>query len=91
MLAFGSDGGPFITRDGGATFDTTKNSGIVSLLTETVASSPDRDDTLISGLQDDGVRARVFGTQIWQQIFGGDGEGVGASQANHRSAIVSGY
>ena len=91
FLAFGSDGGLFITKDGGASFETGKNTGIVSMLTQTVASSPDRADTVLSGLQDDGVRARVGQSTDWDQIFGGDGEGVGASQANTRTAIISGY
>ena len=91
ILAFGSDGGLFLTNDGGAHFDSHRNSGIVSDLTQTVASSPGRDETVVSGLQDNGVRARKPNTQDWNQIFGGDGEGVGASQANTRTAIVSGY
>lgn len=91
VLAFGSDGGLFLTRNGGASFDASKNTGIVSMLTQTVTSAPDREGTVLSGLQDDGVRARIAGTTDWNQIFGGDGEGVGSSQANNRTDIISGY
>ena len=91
FLAFGTDGGLFLTHDGGASFDSSKNAGIVSMLTQTVAASPVRDDAIITGLQDNGVRSRFFDTNTWEQIFGGDGEGVGASQANDRTNLISGY
>lgn len=89
ILLFGTDGGLFLSTDRGASFDSTKNRGLVDLLTQTVAST--RTTALVSGLQDNGVRARQQRRSVWNQIFGGDGEGVAGSRANDATTLVSGY
>jgi photosystem II stability/assembly factor-like uncharacterized protein len=90
-VIFGTDGGIFISKDGGKSFDSSKNRGIVSLLTQTIISTPRRADSAISGLQDTGTRARFKGSDTWNQVFGGDGEGVGWSQANNAVTLASTY
>ena len=88
-VMFGTDGGIFVTQDGGKTFDSSKNVGIVALLAETIMSTPQRDSSAITGLQDTGTRARIGSSQTWNQVFGGDGEGVAWSQANNAVTVVS--
>jgi hypothetical protein len=43
----------------------------------------------MTGLQDTGTRARLRGSQTWNQVLGGDGEGVGWSQANNAVSIAT--
>ncbi len=86
-LVVGSDGGIFVSYDGGNTFDSTKNTGIVSLLAQTIIGTPKREDSALIGLQDTGSRARVGGSKVWNQVLGGDGEGQGWSQANNAVTI----
>ena len=88
-VMFGTDGGIFVSQDGGKSFDSSKNVGIVALLAETIMSTPQRDSSAITGLQDTGTRARIGSSQTWNQVFGGDGEGVAWSQANNAVTIVS--
>jgi photosystem II stability/assembly factor-like uncharacterized protein len=88
-LIFGTDGGIFVSTDAGASFDSGKNRGIVSLLSQTISSTPKRADSAITGLQDTGTRARFKGSEIWNQVFGGDGEGVGWSQANNAITLAT--
>ena len=88
-IVFGTDGGIFVSQDGGQSFDSSKNTGIVALLAQTISSTPRRDDSAITGLQDTGTRARIGSSTIWNQVSGGDGEGVGWSQANNAVTIVT--
>jgi photosystem II stability/assembly factor-like uncharacterized protein len=88
-VMFGTDGGIFVSTDGGASFDSSKNTGIVSLLAQTIMSTPRRDDSAITGLQDTGTRARVRDSATWNQVLGGDGEGAGWSQANNAVTIAT--
>ena len=88
-IVFGTDGGIFVSQDGGSSFDSTKNVGIVALLAQTISSTPQRDDSVITGAQDDGTRARIGASQTWNQVFGGDGEGVAWSQSKNAATIVS--
>ena len=88
-VMFGTDGGIFVSEDGGATFDSSKNVGIVALLAQTISSTPERNSSAITGLQDTGTRARVGKSKVWNQVFGGDGESVGWSQANNAATLVS--
>ncbi|MDE2219125.1 MAG: hypothetical protein KGJ52_01995 [Gammaproteobacteria bacterium] len=89
QLLFGTDGGVFLSADGGASFDSSKNVGIVALLAQTIMSTPQRDSSAITGLQDTGTRARVGESHTWNQVFGGDGEGVAWSQANNAVTLVT--
>jgi len=88
-LAFGTDGGLFVSGDGGASWDFSKNDGIVSFLTQTVASSSKNRQDVISGLQDTGSRARLGSSGVYNQVTGGDGEGVGWSEANNAFTVTS--
>jgi photosystem II stability/assembly factor-like uncharacterized protein len=88
-LILGTDGGIFVSEDGGQSFDSSANTGIVSLLAQTISSTPHRDDSAITGAQDDGTRARLGASRVWNQVFGGDGEGLGWSQANNAVTLAS--
>ena len=89
QVMFGTDGGIFVSEDGGKSWDSAKNTGIVALLAQTIMSTPQRDSSAITGLQDTGTRARVNSSQTWNQVLGGDGEGTGWSQANNAVTIAS--
>jgi photosystem II stability/assembly factor-like uncharacterized protein len=86
---FGTDGGVFVSQDGGKSFDSDKNTGIVALLAQTIASTPQRESSAITGLQDTGSRARIGRSTTWNQVLGGDGEGAGWSQANNAVTLAS--
>ena len=88
-VIFGTDGGIFVSQDGGKSFDSSKNTGIVALLAQTIIATPQRDSSAITGLQDTGTRARIGESQTWNQVFGGDGEGVAWSQANNAVTLVT--
>ena len=88
-LFFGSDGGLFVSNDGGATWDAGKNEGIVSLLGYTMIANPFHPDSALMGLQDNGTFGHWGSGDNWVQSFGGDGIGVGWSQANTNVALAS--
>ncbi len=88
-LFFGSDGGLFISNDGGATWDDKKNVGIVSHLVYALTSNPTSPNSTIIGLQDNGSRVRESNTTVYDQTIGGDGFGVGTSQANSNWTLSS--
>ena len=88
-IVFGTDGGIFVTSDGGASFSFDKNDGIVSFLSQTVTSSTKNPQSLITGMQDTGSRARMGASGFYNQVTGGDGEGVGWSQANNARTLTS--
>jgi hypothetical protein len=86
---FGTDGGIFISKDAGTTWDFNKNEAIVSVLTQTVASSAKNPQSVVTGLQDNGTRARLGASDIFNQFARGIGEGVGWSQANDNFTLTS--
>jgi photosystem II stability/assembly factor-like uncharacterized protein len=88
-IAFGTDGGIFVSNDAGASWDFSKNNGIVSFLAQTIASSSKNPQMLISGMQDDGSRARLGSSSVFNQVTGGDGEGVAWSDANNAYTLTS--
>jgi len=90
-LLFGTDGGLFVSTDGGRQFSSQKNDGISSNLIYAMVSNPKHPDDVLIGLQDDGTRLRVGPTSTFNQVFGGDGFGVGWSQANDAVALGSVY
>jgi photosystem II stability/assembly factor-like uncharacterized protein len=90
-LIFGTDGGLFVSTDGGGTFSSQKNDGISSYLIYAVAGNPKHPDDVLIGLQDDGTRWREGKTGTYNQVLGGDGFGVGWSQADDRASLASIY
>lgn len=91
ILLFGGDGGLFTSDDGGATFSSQKNDGISSYLIYAMTGNPKHRDDVIIGLQDNGTRWRVGPTGAYNQVLGGDGFGVGWSQANDLVSLASVY
>jgi hypothetical protein len=81
QVFFGSDGGLFVSNDGGATWDDGKNEGIVTELAYSIAVSPNNPLFTIIGTQDNGTFSRVANTEIWEQTLGGDGIGTAWSKA----------
>ncbi len=86
---FGTDGGLFISTDAGTSWSDSKNEGIVSALVNTISGDPIHPSRVIIGLQDLGTRVRIPNTTTYNQTFGGDGEGVGWSQANGAVSLTS--
>ena len=86
-LLFGSDGGLFVSTDGGATFSSQKNDGIASYLIYALATNDKNASDAIIGLQDDGTRLRVGNSDTFNQVFGGDGFGVGWSDGVSLASI----
>ena len=82
VLFFGTDGGLFTSLDDGKSWDDDRNEGVVSLLGYTINSNPQRPETSIMGLQDNGTFVRHGGSNVWEQPIGGDGFGAAWSQAN---------
>ncbi len=90
-IFFGDDGGLAISNDGGASFSSVKNEGLVDTLHYSLATDPTHAQELITGLQDLGTRYRQGTTSIFNQSFGGDGFGTAWSQANGAVAMGSVY
>ena len=90
-MIFGTDGGLFISTDGGGSFSSQKNDGISSSLIYALAGNPKHPDDVLIGLQDDGTRWREGKTGTYNQVLGGDGFGVGWSQASDRVSLASVY
>jgi photosystem II stability/assembly factor-like uncharacterized protein len=88
-IVFGTDGGIFVSSDGGASFDFEKNDGLDSQLAQTVMSSAKNPETFALGMQDTGTRVRMGSSGVYNQVTGGDGEGIGWSQANNAVTLTS--
>ena len=88
-IFFGTDGGLAISKDNGATWDNSKNSGLVDQLVYTITASGVHPDQSLIGLQDLGTRFRIADSTVWNQVFGGDGTGVGWSQANDNESFCT--
>lgn len=88
-VMFGSDGGLFVSYDGGNSFTDQKNTGLATHLIYSMATSGADPKSVLVGLQDNGTRIRVGNTSVFNQSFGGDGFGVGWSQANGNTALGS--
>jgi photosystem II stability/assembly factor-like uncharacterized protein len=91
ILLFGTDGGLFTSDDAGDTFSSQKNDGMSSYLIYALAGNPKHADDVLIGLQDNGTRWRVGPTGTYNQVFGGDGFGVGWSQADDLVSLGSVY
>jgi hypothetical protein len=81
QVFFGTDGGLFVSGDGGASWDDGRNEGIVTELAYSIAVSPNNPQFTIIGTQDNGTFSRVANTDIWEQTLGGDGIGTAWSHA----------
>ncbi len=81
QVFFGTDGGLFVSNDGGASWDDGKNEGIITELAYSIAVSPNNPLFTIIGTQDNGTFSRVADTDIWEQTLGGDGIGTAWSKA----------
>lgn len=79
-LYFGTDGGIFTSTDAGATWDDTKNKGLVNHLIYALAANPGVPGSALVGLQDNGTRIRSGLTSTFNQVRGGDGFGVAWAQ-----------
>ncbi|HJW71432.1 MAG TPA: Ig-like domain-containing protein [Geothrix sp.] len=88
-LYFGTDGGLFTSADGGATWDDTKNKGLVTHLIYALAANPGVAGSALIGVQDNGTRIRQGTTGTFNQIRGGDGFGVSWAQAVTDATAVS--
>jgi hypothetical protein len=88
-IFFGTDGGVFISTDQGASWSDDKNDGIVAYLSNSIIGSSQNPQSVIIGLQDTGTRARLGASSKFNQVVGGDGEGVGWSQANNAVTLAS--
>ena len=91
ILLFGGDGGLYTSDDGGSTFSSQKNDGMSSYLIYAVTGNPKHKDDVLIGLQDNGTRWRVGPTGTYNQVFGGDGFGVGWSQAKDEISLATVY
>ena len=90
-MVFGTDGGLFLSDDGGKTFSSQKNDGMSSYLIYAMTGNPKHPDDVLIGLQDNGTRLRVGPTGTYNQVFGGDGFGVAWSQANDDVSLATVY
>jgi len=88
-IFFGTDGGLAISRDDGATWDNSKNEGLVDQLVSSITASAIHPEQTLIGLQDLGTRFRTGDSTVWNQVFGGDGLGVGWSQANDNESFAT--
>ena len=91
-IFFGNDGGLFMSTDGGTSWDDKKNVGIVSHLPYAMASGPLNNcdaNSVLMGLQDNGTHNRIGATSVFDQTIGGDGFGVGWSQATNTYSFSS--
>jgi photosystem II stability/assembly factor-like uncharacterized protein len=87
----GTDGGIFRSSDLGATWSDTLNIGIVTHLLYSVGSSPNNENAVIGGMQDNGTRLRSGTTATFNQVIGGDGFGSDVHPVNAQNMLGSLY
>lgn len=88
-ILYGTDGGLFVSYDDGGNWTDQKNVGLVDHLIYSMATSGANPRSVLVGLQDNGTRIRQGNTSVFNQSFGGDGFGVGWSQAGNDTALGS--
>jgi len=88
-ILLGNDGGLADSTNGGATFGTDKNKGLVSHLFYTISGNRKQPNVIIGGLQDNGTRLRVDNSGVFNQVIGGDGMGTAYSVANTNTVLGS--
>ena len=90
-LYVGSDGGISKTTDGGVTWDSSLNVGLVDQLVYSVGSSPAAASEVVGGFQDLGTRVREAATSTFDQTLGGDGFGSDINRMNGNLMVGSIY
>ena len=91
-LVVGTDGGLSISYDKGVSWDGEYlNRGLTTHLIEDITGSPRYPSAILIGLQDLGTMLSSDGSSDFNEVFGGDGDGCGTSQANDVLTIVSYY
>jgi len=90
-LFFGTDGGLFVSTDGGDRWNDGKNEGLVTHLIYALSSGPKHSDRTLTGMQDNGSRYRASNSTTYNQVLGGDGFGTGWSQATDGISLASVY
>lgn len=88
-IILGNDGGLNISTDGGASFSSDKNNGLVTHLFYTVTGNAAVPNVALGGTQDNGTRLRTDNGGTFNQVVGGDGMGAAYSQANTNTSIGS--
>ena len=88
-LYVGTDGGIFYSDNGGASFSSALNTGIVTQLVHHVCGSPNNADRVLIGLQDNGTRLRVGATRVFNQHVGGDGFGCDVNPNNSNNMLAT--
>jgi hypothetical protein len=91
IVAFGSDGGLFVSTDGGGTWDDTKNRGLTTHQIYAMSVNATHTGELMIGLQDNGTLYGLPNSTTYNGVIGGDGFGTGWSQANNAVSIGSVY
>jgi hypothetical protein len=89
-IFFGNDGGVFYSDDDGKSWNDNGNTGLVTSLIYAMNSGTLHSEDTLIGTQDNGTLFRVNGTTYTGSI-GGDGFGVGWSQANNDVSMGSLY
>lgn len=90
-MLFGTDGGLFVSTNDGRSFSDQKNDGISSYMIYAMTSNAKNTDDVLIGLQDNGTRLRFGQGMTYNQVYGGDGFGVGWGQAGDTVSIGSLY
>ncbi|MGI9238187.1 MAG: WD40/YVTN/BNR-like repeat-containing protein, partial [Woeseiaceae bacterium] len=88
-LFFGHDGGVSYSDDDGKSWKDEANQGVVTSLIYALVSGTKHPQQTLIGLQDNGTRFRVGNSTRWTGSIGGDGFGVGWSQANNKVSMGS--
>jgi len=90
-VMFGSDGGLFVSTNGGQTWDDTKNQGLTTHQIYAMSVNATHTEESMVGTQDNGTLYRLPNTGNYDGVIGGDGFGTGWSQANNAISIGSVY
>jgi hypothetical protein len=90
-IYFGHDGGVSYSNDNAKSFKDNANQGLVTNMIYALTAGTKHPEQTLIGLQDNGTRFRVGNSTRWTGSIGGDGFGVGWSQANNDFAMGSVY
>jgi hypothetical protein len=90
-IMLGSDGGLFVSSDGGRSWDDSKNQGLSTHQIYAMSVSGVHSDEVLVGLQDNGTLYRLPNSTRYDGVIGADGFGTGWSQANNAVSLGSVY